>query len=123
MKRYIGFAATAAATAIVGAALAADGDQFLVKGDATKGMLEQNMLNIATAEKIAQACVAEATKEGVKVSIAILDQFGEPIYMYRMDGQTKVAIDTALMKAKTTLNTRQPSKATANGVSRGGSEL
>ena len=76
---------------MVGAALAADGDQFLIRGDATKAMLEQNMLNIATAEKIAQACVAETSKEGVRVSIAILDQFGEPIYFYRMDGQTAAA--------------------------------
>ena len=123
MKLQFAFAAAAAATAMIGVAYAADSDQFLIRGDATKGMLEQNMLNIATAEKIAKACVDEATKEGVKVSIAILDQFGEPIYMYRMDGQTKIAIDTALMKAKTTLNTRQPSKATANGVARGGSEF
>ena len=119
MKRYIGFAAAAAVTAIVGAAFAADGDQFLIRGDATKGMLEQNMLNVATAEKIAQACVAEAAKQNVKVSIAIMDQFGEPIYFYPMDGQGKVNIDTAFMKAKTVLNTRQPSKATMNQVLQG----
>ena len=119
MKRYVGFAVAAAATAMVGVALAAEGDQFLIRGDATKGMLEQNMLNVATAEKIAQACVAEATKEGVKVSIAIMDQFGEPIYFYRMDGQGKANIDTAFMKAKTVLNTRAPSKATMNQVLQG----
>src|SRR5262245_13248232 len=100
MKHYIGLAAAAAVTAIAcAAALAAEGDQFLIKGDATKGMLEQNMLNITTAEKIAKACIAEADKEGVKVSIAIMDQFGEPIYFYRMDGQGKINIDTAFMKA------------------------
>lgn len=120
MRHYIGFAAAAAVTAIAGAAaLAAEGDQFLIKGDATKGMLEQNMLNISTAEKIAKACVAEAEKEGVKVSIAIMDQFGEPIYFYRMDGQGKINIDTAFMKAKTVLNTRQPSKAVMNQVLQG----
>jgi glc operon protein GlcG len=119
MKHFIGFAAAAAVTAIAGVALAAEGDQFLIKGDATKGMLEQNMRNIQTAEKIAQACVAEATKQGVKVSIAIMDQFGEPIYFYRMDGQGKTNIDTAFMKAKTVLNTRQPSKATMNAVAQG----
>ncbi len=59
MKLYVVFAAAAAATAMIGAAMAADSDQFLIRGDATKGMLEQNMLNVATAEKIAQACVAE----------------------------------------------------------------
>ena len=117
MKTYFGFAAAAAA-ALVGAAYAAEGDQFLIRGDATKGMLEQNMLNITTAEKIAQACVAEAVKEGVRVSVAILDQFGEPIYFYRMDGNGKQGIETAFLKAKTTLNTRQPSRAVANAIAR-----
>jgi uncharacterized protein GlcG (DUF336 family) len=123
MRLYVGFAAAAAATAMIGAALAADSDQFLIRGDATKGMLEQNMLNVATAEKIAQACVGEAVKQGVRVSVAILDQFGEPIYFYRMDGNGKQGIETAFLKAKTTLNTRQPSRATANAVARGGSEF
>src|SRR6267378_753258 len=123
MKSHIGFALAAAVTATVGAALAADGDQFLVRGDATKGMLEQNLLNIATAEKIAQACVAEAKKEGLGVSVAILDPFGEPIYFYRMDGQSKQGIETAFLKARTTLNTRQPSRAVANAVARGASEF
>jgi uncharacterized protein GlcG (DUF336 family) len=123
MKRTIGFAAATAITTIVGAAFGAEGDQFLIRGDATKAMLEQNMLNVATAEKIAQACVAEAVKEGVRVSVAILDQFGEPIYFYRMDGNGKQGIETAFLKAKTTLNTRQPSRAVANAVARGQSEL
>jgi uncharacterized protein GlcG (DUF336 family) len=118
MRLYVGFAAAAAATAMIGAAIAADGDQFLIRGDATKGMLEQNMLNVATAEKIAQACVAEAVKEGVRVSVAIMDQFGEPIYFYRMDGNGKQGIETAFLKAKTTLNTRQPSRAVANAIAR-----
>src|SRR5215471_17331032 len=119
MRLYVMFAAAAAATAMIGAAMAADSDQFLIRGDSTKGMLEQNMLNISTAEKIAKACIAEATKQNVKVSIAIMDQFGEPIYFYRMDGQGKANIDTAFMKAKTVLNTRQPSKAAMNQVLQG----
>ncbi len=123
MRLQVGFAAVAAVSAIVGAALAAEGDQFLVSGDLAKVMLETHMLNVATAEKIAQACVAEAKKEGMRVSVAVLDQFGEPIYVYRMDGQSKQGIETAFLKARTTLNTRQPSRATANAVARGGSEL
>jgi glc operon protein GlcG len=114
-----GLAVAGVITVMAGAALAADGDQFLVRGDATKATLEQNMLTIATAEKIAQACVAEAKKEGVGVSVTILDQFGEQIYFYRMDGQGKQGIATAFLKAKTSLNTRQPSRATANAVARG----
>src|SRR5258708_12481840 len=108
MNVNVGFAAMAI-TVIAGAALAAEGDQYLVRGDATKATLEQNMLNIATAEKIAQACVAEAKKEGVGVSVTILDQFGEQIYFYRMDGQSKQGIPTPFPKPKTPLNTRHPS--------------
>src|SRR5215471_19316123 len=119
MRLYVMFAAAAAATAMIGAAMAADSDQFLIRGDSTKGMLEQNMLNISTAEKIAKACIAEATKQNVKVSIAIMDQFGEPIYFYRMDGQGRINVETAMMKAKTVLNTRQPSKAAMNQVLQG----
>ena len=123
MKRYAGFAGVAVISGMAGAALAADGAQFLIRGDAAKIILEQNMLNVATAEKIAQACVAEAKKEGLGVSVAVLDQFGEPIYFYRMNGQSKQGIETAFLKARTTLNTRQPSRATANAAARRGSEF
>ena len=78
--------------------------------------MEQNQINVATAEAIGKACVEEAAKQGVRISIVILDQFGEPVYFYRMDGQNKINIETAFMKARTVLNTRQPSKATMNQV-------
>ena len=116
MKLFMAVTAAAAATVLVGAAMGAESDKFVIRGDAAKQLLEQNSINIATAEAIAKACVDEANKEGVKVSIAIYDQYGEPVYMYRMDGQAKVAIETAMMKAHTVINTRQPSKATMNQV-------
>ena len=122
MKLYVGLAAAAAATAMMGAAIAAETDQFVIRGDAATQLLEQNSINIATAEKIAKTCVDEAVKQGVRVSIAIYDQYSEPVYMYRMDGQAKIAIETAIMKARTVLNTRQSSKAAMNAVARGGSE-
>ena len=115
-KLYVGLLAAVAATALVNVSRAAESDSFVIRGDATKAILEQNEINVATAEAVSKACVEEAVKEGVRVSIAILDQFGEPVYLYRMDGQTKVNIDTAMMKARTVLNTRQPSKATMNQV-------
>jgi glc operon protein GlcG len=119
MKIYVGLLAATAAMALAGPSRAADGDNFVIRGDATKTILEQNEINIATAEAVGKACVEEAAKQGVKVSIAIIDQFGEPVYLYRMDGQNKVNIDTAMMKARTVLNTRQPSKATMNAVLQG----
>jgi uncharacterized protein GlcG (DUF336 family) len=123
MRVHVAFATLTTAAGMIGAALAADSSGFLVRGDAAKILLEQNTLNVATAEKIAQACVAEAVKEGVRVSVAVLDQFGEPIYFYRMDGQGKQGIATAFLKAKTSLNTRQPSRAAANALARGASEF
>jgi len=119
MEIRVGLLAAAVAVTFVGAGHAADGDKFLVRGDAQKVLLEENEINIATAEAIAKACVDEAVKEGVRVSIAIYDQFGEPVYMYRMDGQNKINVDTAAMKARTVLNTRQPSKAVMNQVLQG----
>jgi uncharacterized protein GlcG (DUF336 family) len=88
----------------------------VVRGDATKALMEQNQINVATAEAISKACVDEANKQGAKVSVVIYDQFGEPVYMYRMDGQARIAIETAMMKAHTVINTRQPSKAVMNQV-------
>jgi uncharacterized protein GlcG (DUF336 family) len=116
MKLCIGLLAAAAAVAMAGPARADDSDKFVVRGDATKVIMEQNQVNVATAEAISKACVEEAVKQGVRVSIVIYDQFGEPVYMYRMDGQAKIAIETAMMKAHTVINTRQPSKAVMNQV-------
>jgi len=115
MKLRVALLAAAAAVALAGPARA-DDSQFVVRGDATKVIMEQNQVNVATAEAISKACVEEAVKQGVRVSIVIYDQFGEPVYMYRMDGQAKIAIETAMMKARTVINTRQPSKAVMNQV-------
>jgi glc operon protein GlcG len=116
MKLCVGLLAAAAVAALVGPSAAAESDKFVIRGDAAKIIMEENQINIATAEAVAKACVEEAGKQGVRVSIAIFDQFGEPVYMYRMDGQPKIAIETAIMKAHTVLNMRQPSKAIMNQV-------
>ena len=116
MTMKISLLAAAAVVALAGFARADDSDKFLVRGEASKVLMEQNQINVATAEAIGKACVEEAAKEGVRISIVILDQFGEPVYFYRMDGQGKINVDTAFMKARTVLNTRQPSKATMNQV-------
>jgi glc operon protein GlcG len=100
----------------ISSAAAAEGDQFVIGGDATKVLMEQNEISVATAEAIGRACVDEAVAQGVRVSIAIYDQFGEMVYFYRMDGQPKIGVETAMMKARTVLNTRLPSKRTMNEV-------
>jgi glc operon protein GlcG len=116
MTLQLGLLAAAACAALLGPARAADGDQFVIRGDATKTILEQDEINVATAEAVGKACIDEAVKQGVKVSVAVYDQFGEMVYFYRMDGQPKIAVETAMMKARTVLNTLRPSKANMNEV-------
>src|SRR5580704_12070796 len=116
MKLQVALVAAAALAVLPGPGRAADGDQLVIRGDATKTILEQDEINVATAEAVGKACVDEAVKQGVKVSVAVYDQFGEMVYLYRMDGQPKIAVETAMMKARTVLNTLRPSKATMNEV-------
>jgi uncharacterized protein GlcG (DUF336 family) len=116
MRLHIALRAAAACAALLGPAWAADGDQFVIRGDATKTILAQDEINIATAEAVGKACIDEAVKQGVKVSVAVYDPFGEMVFFYRMDGQPKIAVETAMMKARTVLNTLRPSKATMNEV-------
>jgi uncharacterized protein GlcG (DUF336 family) len=116
MKLSVALLAAAIGAAWWGPGRAAGGDQFVIRDDATKSILEQNEINAATAEAVGKACIDEAVKQGVKVSVAIYDQFGEMVYLYRMDGQQKIAVETAMMKARTVLNTLRPSKATMNEV-------
>jgi hypothetical protein len=72
MKTIIGFLAAAAVLVGFGAR-AEDSDKFLVRGEASKVLMEQSQINVATAEAIGKSCVEEATKQGVRISIVILD--------------------------------------------------
>jgi uncharacterized protein GlcG (DUF336 family) len=119
MKIRIGLMAAIAAVALAGTATAASLSDVVQKGEWADRIKEKNQLNIATAERIAKHCVEAARAKNMGVSVAIVDQFGVIIYYYRADGQGKVNTETALMKAKTVLNTRAPSKAVMNAVRSG----
>ena len=112
-----GIAATAfAATTAFGAASLND---VIQKGDAAKKVMEKNQINFATARAIGDHCLNEAAAKNMGVSVVILDQFGTIVYYVRGDGQGKVNTESALWKARTTLNTRAPSKAQMNAVRTG----
>jgi uncharacterized protein GlcG (DUF336 family) len=120
MKLRIALMAALAATALSGSAMAAAALKDVVQtGEWADRIKEKNQLNIATAERIAKHCVDAARAKNMGVSVAIVDQFGVIIYYYRGDGQGKANTETALMKAKTVLNTRAPSKAQMNAVRSG----
>src|SRR5205807_4079627 len=103
--------AAAGAIALGGVALAQNvPEQFVVSGKNAEKIQDFATINLATAERIATACEKLATDQGVQISIMVLDNAGNHVYMDRMDGQGYLNIITADMKARTALALRSPSK-------------
>src|SRR3989442_13762185 len=90
--------------------------QFVIGGETAKKIHDSTTINLATAERITQACERLAAKENVAISVYILDNDGNHVYMHRMDGQGYLNIVTAEMKARTALLLRAPSKTRMNQV-------
>jgi glc operon protein GlcG len=92
--------------------------QFVVSGKAAEQIQDFTTINLATAERIAETCEKLASEQNVAISIYVLDNDGNHVYMDRMDGQGYLNIVTAEMKARTTLMQRGPSKELMNRVRR-----
>ena len=90
--------------------------QFVIGGETAKKIHDITTINLATAERITQTCERLAAKENVAISVYILDNAGNHVYMHRMDGQGYLNIVTAEMKARTALLLRAPSKTRMNQV-------
>ena len=100
-----------------GAALAQNvPEQFVVSGKAAEKIQDFTTINLATAERIAEVCEKAAVAQGVQISIMVLDNDGNHVYMDRMDGQGYLNIITADMKARTALMLRSPSKTLMNSA-------
>src|SRR6202163_568185 len=109
--------ATAGAIALGGIALAQNvPEQFVVSGKAAEKIQDFTTINLATAERIVEVCEKAAVAQGVQISIMVLDNDGNHVYMYLMDGQGCLNIITADMKSRTALMDRQPSKLRMNRV-------
>src|ERR1700733_11631573 len=91
-------------------------EQFVVSGKAAEKIQDFTTINLATAERIADVCEKAAAAEGVQISIMVLDNDGNQVYMDRMDGQGYLNIVTADMKARSALLGREPSKNRMNRV-------
>ena len=90
--------------------------QFVVSGKAAEQIQDFSTINLATAERIAETCEKLAAAENVAISMYVLDNDGNHVYMDRMDGQGYLNIITAEMKARTALIQRGASKAVMNQV-------
>src|SRR4029077_13930478 len=114
--RMVGLA-TVGVIALSGVMLAQNvPEQFVVSGKAAEKIQDFTTINLATAERIADSCEKAAATEGVQISIMVLDNDGNHVYMDRMDGQGYLNIVTPDMKARTALMGRAPSKNRMNQV-------
>ena len=116
--RIIALSLAAAGAMAAGGVVSAQSvpSQFVVSGKAAEQIQDFTTINLATAERIAEACEKLAAAEGVAISIMVLDNDGNHVYMDRMDGQGYLNIVTAEMKARTALMGREPSKNRMNRV-------
>jgi uncharacterized protein GlcG (DUF336 family) len=110
--------AVAAALLVLGAAgmKAQNINKFVISDEAAKKTLLKNEINVDTAEKLIQACVEFAKKNNQAVTVFILSPTGQIVHSYRMDGQVPINIETAELKARSVLYTRDSSHARANQV-------
>lgn len=110
--------ATAALTAAFLARAQDAAPGFVVSGDAAAATLDSGAINLATAKAIAATCARLADEEGVAVSVYVLDNVGNHVYVHRMDGQVWTNVATAEMKARTAFRLRAPSKSLMNQATR-----
>jgi glc operon protein GlcG len=115
----VGLLTAAAVLALGLGAAEAQLAKFVISPDAAKKLMTRNELSLDTAQKIANVCMDFAKAHNIALTIAIYDPFGEPVLIQRMDGQGKTNIETALLKAKTVLNTRRSSHVDMNRMLQG----
>src|SRR5215813_15330671 len=116
--RTIAASVVVAGAIAVGTAVSAQNvpSQFVVSGKAAEQIQDFTTINLATAERIAETCEKLAAEQNVAISIYVLDNDGNHVYMDRMDGQGYLNIITAEMKARTALMQRTASKTVMNRV-------
>src|ERR1043166_8137307 len=116
MKRFHVSGLLWAILVITATASAQAPSEFVIGGETAKKIHDFTTINLATAERLAETCERLARAEGVAISVYVLDNDGNHVYMHRMDGQGYLNIVTAEMKARTALLGRAPSKARMNAV-------
>ncbi len=90
-------------------------EKFVVTGAAAKKVMTTE-INADTAEKVTNACVNYAKERNMAVTVFVLNPTGQIVHAHRMDGQVPINVETALLKAKSVLYTRDSTHARANRV-------
>jgi uncharacterized protein GlcG (DUF336 family) len=108
--------------AAVGMALSAgtlsaqDIEEFVISGEAAKNAKTRDEVSLDTARRIADHCFQQATERNLGTSILVINPSGHIVYALRSDGQSPIAVETALLKAKTAVFMRGSTHAQMNRV-------
>ena len=76
-------------------------------------------ITVTQAKKVAAGILAECSKNGWNVAVAIVDTHGFLVYFERMDNTQSASMDIAVAKAKTAATYRRPSRAFTNLINKG----
>jgi len=101
-----------------GTVAAQDLGKFVMSGEAAKNAKTRDEISLATARRIAEHCFEAAAERNLGTSIFVLSPSGHIVYALRADGQTPIAVETALLKAKTALFMRGSTHAQMNQMTR-----
>lgn len=79
----------------------------------------QAALSLPQAKAIAAKATQAAAKRGLTVTVALVDEGGNLLYLERMDGTYVGSVDAAVAKAKSSNGFRRPTKVFEDGVASG----
>lgn len=74
-------------------------------------LIRKTALTIEAAKAVASACEAAAKAEGLKLVIAIVDDGGHLVLLHRNDGAQVGSVEIAILKARTAVRFKRPTKA------------
>ena len=95
---------------------AQDIEEFVISAEAAKSAKTRDEISLDTARRIADHCFQQAAERNLGTSIFVLSPSGHIVYALRADGQTPIATETALLKAKTAVFMRGSTHAQMNRV-------
>ena len=71
--------------------------------------VQRTVISSEAARKMGEACEALAKQNGWHISVWVIDEAGQSLYMYRMQGAPWLSVEPSRMKAQTALQTGRSS--------------
>lgn len=91
-------------------------EDFVMDSEAARNAKTRDEISLDTARRIADHCLLQASERNFGTSIIVLSPSGHIVFAARADGQPPIAVETAMLKAKTALFMRGSTHAQMNRV-------